>query len=121
MLLLTQTLTHTQTLVHVQTPQMTLGFSCFSTWVCGVLAWLSVHLKEETVVSLGNALPTETTAAAVDPRSVLRREKWLRNVGERAAFSPTPEENTEIGMWLQRLTKKAQQCYLLVGLPRLVD
>lgn len=35
-------------------------------------AWISVDLQEETVVSLGNALPTETPTAAVDSCPVLQ-------------------------------------------------
>lgn len=35
-------------------------------------AWISVDLQEETVVSLGNALPTETATAAVDSCPVLQ-------------------------------------------------
>ena len=50
-------------------------------------AWISVDLQEETAVSLGNALPTETTTAAVDSCPVLQtRTNERGESGKRAAL-----------------------------------
>lgn len=52
-------------------------------------AWPSVDLQEEPVVSLGNALPTETATASVDSCSVLQAKTSERGKsGKRAALMP---------------------------------
>lgn len=69
------------------------AFKCtIGTQMAGVRhlrAWISVDLQDETVVSLGNALPTETATAAVDSCPVLQaRTNESGESGKRAALLP---------------------------------